>query len=305
MSISTKVICDSINPAGDRITTGVWTYPRFILCEVNTHRMLAKNTASSRAIPVEKMVEAVRENPAMFEQYGAANKGMQAAELMNDPITFKGSWQRMGKSAALWAEYWKDSAAKQMVNRAMEPWMWTTQIITGTDWHNFFALRAHPDAQPEFQVLAYRWLDAYLKSEPRAMPWGAWHLPLIRGEDLGTSDFETTRKISVARCARVSYTRHDQVKTVEEDVALHDRMLSSGHMSPFEHQACATQFGGVPHVTPEYISESGSAPLMLIPNYFGCFRGWRPYRKFLPNENRTNVDLHALLAAKPDWITLP
>lgn len=288
--ISAKVICDSVNPAGDRITTGLMTYPRWIHCELMTHRMLAKNAASSRAIPVEKMIAAVRENPAMFEQYGAANKGMQAQESMPDELRgqFMEDWTKVGQQCAFFAELWKGSAAKQMVNRALEPWAHMTIIITGTDWHNFFALRAHPDAQPEFQVLAYRWLDAYLKSEPVKMGWGDWHLPMIPPTeelkvDTGKQWDELARKISVARCARVSYTRHDQVKSVEDDIALHDRMAASSHWSPFEHQAISVE----------------------ADHYFGCYHGWRPYRKYFTNENRTSVDLHALLAAKPDWINIP
>lgn len=88
---------------------------------------------------------------------------------------------------------------------------------------------------------------------------------------------------SVARCARVSYTRHDAEDTPNKNEALHDRLLESGHMSPFEHQAMAYANAGA---------------------YEGAFKGWKPYRKFLPNENRQNVDLHELLANKPGWITL-
>lgn len=172
--IEVKVLADSINPAGDRITTGLWTYPRFIHSEIMTHRMLAKNSASSRAIPVEKMIQAVRENPASFEQYGAANKGMQAQGNMDEETKerFIDAWCGMGAEAVMFAREWKDKAAKQLVNRVLEPWAHMTIVITGTDWHNFFALRAHPAAQPEFQVLAYRWLDAYLKSEPALLEFG-------------------------------------------------------------------------------------------------------------------------------------
>lgn len=291
--ITAKIVADSINPAGDRITTGLWTFPRYILCEINTHRMLAKNTASSRAIPVEKMVAAVREHPAMFEQYGRANKGMTSQELLEhgEIAVFEDAWREIGKACASFAEYWSKHVAKQIVNRIIEPWMWTTQIITGTDWHNFFALRAHPAAQPEFQVLAYRWLDAYLKSEPVKCGWGGWHWPFFDPKDHNGGE---PLKISVARCARVSYTRHDAEDTPNSCAKLHDRLLEQGHMSPFEHQARAT--------LPEPFEKTKMFTVDSI--YYGCFKGWKPYRKFLPNENRTNVDLHQILANKPDWIIL-
>lgn len=283
--ITCSVIADSINPAGDRITTGLWTYPRFIHSEIMTHRMLAKNAASSRAIPVEKMIEAVEDSPAMFEQYGAANKGMSAQEEMDfeEQHNFKVEWMKTRQHCVNFANYWKGKAAKQLVNRVLEPWMHMTIIITGTDWHNFFALRAHPAAQPEFQVLAYRWLSEYLKSEPEKKEWEKWHLPFIESNHL---DIDTQKKVSTARCARVSYTTHDRAKSVVDDIALHDRLLESGHMSPFEHQAQAVDNFGTQS------------------EYFGCFKRWKPYRKFLPNENRTNVDLAEILANKPEWITL-
>ena len=52
--IEAKIVADSINPQGDRITTYLLTFPRFILAELNTHRVFSKNSASSRAIPFEK-----------------------------------------------------------------------------------------------------------------------------------------------------------------------------------------------------------------------------------------------------------
>jgi hypothetical protein len=289
--ITTKVIADSINPAGDRITTGLWTYPRFIHSEVMTHRMLAKNSASSRAIPVEKMIAAVRENPATFEQYGAANKGMSAEKLL-DPLQqslFQDAWMDARNYCLRSASDVRELAAKQLVNRMLEPWMHMTVIVTGTDWNNFFALRAHPAAQPEFQVLAYRWLADYLESVPVKKNLGEWHLPLTTDEDYYdrlTGPGELRKQISVARCARVSYVRHDADDTLEACSRLHDRLLEQGHMSPFEHQAQAA------------VAEHGGT------DYFGCYRGWKPYRKFWPNENRTNVNLQELLANKPDWITL-
>jgi thymidylate synthase ThyX len=292
--ISTKILADSISPAGHRITTWELTYPRYIHSEIMTHRMLAKNAASSRAIPIAKMIDAVLTNPAHFEQYGDANKGMSAQTEMSEErkAQFLEDWLRTGQQCAHFANLWKDAAAKQMVNRALEPWMHMTIICTGTEWDNFFSLRAHKDAQPEFQVLAFRMLDRYLKAVPVKREYGEWHLPMVTDQERNENAVYACQQLSVARCARISYTTHDRIKQLEEDLALHNRLLESGHMSPFEHQAVAeNKFMG---------REIGP----VNPLYCGCFKGWKPYRKFLPNENRTNVDLHALLAAKPQWITL-
>ena len=61
--ISATIVADSLSPQGDRLTSVLVTFPRIILSEINTHRMLSKNTSSSRAIPFKKMVEAVQNDP--------------------------------------------------------------------------------------------------------------------------------------------------------------------------------------------------------------------------------------------------
>ena len=61
--INAEIIADSVDSKGNRITTMLLTFPRFILAELNTHRMFSRNSASSRAIPFEKMVKMVEEDP--------------------------------------------------------------------------------------------------------------------------------------------------------------------------------------------------------------------------------------------------
>ena len=61
--IEAKIIADSISPQNNRLTTFLVTFPRIILSEINTHRMFSRNTSSSRAIPFEKMVGAVQNDP--------------------------------------------------------------------------------------------------------------------------------------------------------------------------------------------------------------------------------------------------
>ena len=61
--IKTEIVGHSLSPQGDELISVLCTFPRIILAEVNTHRMLSKNTSSSRAIPFNKMVEAIQENP--------------------------------------------------------------------------------------------------------------------------------------------------------------------------------------------------------------------------------------------------
>ena len=61
--IKVEIVAHSLSPQGDELISVLCTFPRIILAEVNTHRMLSKNTSSSRAIPFNKMVESVQNDP--------------------------------------------------------------------------------------------------------------------------------------------------------------------------------------------------------------------------------------------------
>ena len=82
--IKAKIIADSINVLnGVRAITWELEYPRFIHAEFMTHRMFSRNAASSRAIPVSKMIEQVENNPAMPVHWGKNKSGMQAEEELS------------------------------------------------------------------------------------------------------------------------------------------------------------------------------------------------------------------------------
>src|ERR1035437_3905890 len=84
--ISAKVIADSKNKFGNRITTMVVTFPRYILAELNTHRMFSKNSASSRAIPFERLLKSVEENPFIPIAWMKDHKGMQGTEYFTTDV---------------------------------------------------------------------------------------------------------------------------------------------------------------------------------------------------------------------------
>jgi thymidylate synthase ThyX len=329
--IKTEIIADSVNEKGCRLTTFILEYPRFIHSEVMTHRVFSKNAASSRAIPFEKFVQQITDNPAMPEFWGKNQSGMQAVEELNNDensyfvsdkkyedllpcldneniydgvyfYTYKIGQKEHAKR--LWLEA-RDQAInyartlnniglhKQIVNRILEPWFHIRVILSGTEFGNFFALRAHKDAQPEFRVLAEKMLVEYNKSKPKLLKNGEWHIPFgdkidddrlnnllfVREyakklDDMNFSaDFtshyyakqEAKKKIAVARCARVSYFNFDGKDDYEADIKLCDRLFGNipMHLSPTEHVAQATGSNG----------------------FIGNFRGFKQYRKFFNNEN--------------------
>jgi len=50
-------------------------------------------------------------------------------------------------------------------------------------------------------------------------------------------DLETRRRVSAARCARVSYLTHQGLREIERDLELYERLRADRHLSPFEHVA--------------------------------------------------------------------
>ena len=246
MKIEAKVIADSLSPTGKRITTLQLCYPRFIHSELMTHRVFSRNAMSSRAVPVAKMVEQVRNDPAMPVHWGKNQPGMQAREAL-DPDSraqVMELWRLAAQDAANFAEAMNRLGAhKQIVNRVLEPFQWMHTVVTATEWDNFFSLRCHPDAQPEMQALAYAMRDAMQASVPVQLGEGEWHLPYVSDIDallFNTGFGEDMRKVSAARCARVSYLKHDGGSPSNtEDLELFDRLAGSApiHASPLEHQA--------------------------------------------------------------------
>lgn len=275
MGYAAKILADSVSPDGHRLTTMEVTFPRIVLAEFNTHRMLSRNSASSRAIPVEKRIKAVRKDPFVPEAFGQNQKGMQASAT----LTGLASWA----AKAVWvvACYMALGAAwlmaklkvhKQLANRLIEAFCWHTVIVTATDWDNFFALRCHPDAQPEIRKIAVMMREVYEASLPTPVNYGDWHLPLVTPSEAfdllaGGMSIVELCLVSIGRCARVSYLTHDGKRDPLADIDLARKLQASGHMSPFEHVA-------QPMVQP--ITGGG---------YVGNLLGWVQYRKQIVNED--------------------
>lgn len=262
---SVEVLADSIGPAGVRLTTIEATLPRYILAELNTHRALSRNSASSRAIPVAKQIDKVMSSP-VIPSFAMNQRGMQAGEALAADAQSEAEslWlDARARSAEAAAALNRIGVHKQWTNRLLEPFMWHTVIITATDWDNMFALRCHSDAQPEFQRISCMMRDAMDASEPKHMERGYWHLPLVYPEPDQDVPRELWPHLSAGRCARVSYLTHDGRRDPQADLELCYRLLVAGHMSPMEHPAEAQH----------------------LPMQHGNLRGWRQLRKFIPGES--------------------
>lgn len=258
MGFQATIIEDSIAPCGARLITIEATYPRFIHSELMTHRAFSRNAASSRAIPIRKVIDKVKSDPAMPIYWGKNKRGMSPIAEIEDPAVAQALWLEARDKAVEMAEQLSSlKVHKQVVNRILEPFVWMTTIITATQWSNWESLRLHQDAQQEIAYLATLIKGAREASTPTARE---WHLPYVDDFELQEHGLEACKKISVARCARVSYLTHDGKRDIEKDLVLHQRLLTGsghGHWSPFEHVARA----------------------LYTPLQSGNFRGWEQYRK--------------------------
>lgn len=300
-NITAKVICDSISESGNRITTLEIEYPRFILAELNTHKMLEKNSSSSRAIPIKAMIEQIESNMAMPLYWGKTKSGMQAdgeVELFEQTVAHSQWTMAYLDAVDRVNEISNVGVHKQTTNRLLEPFQMMKTVITGTDWANFFNLRIHPDAQPEFCMLAYKMYQAIQESKPNLLKEGEFHLPYVnigwngKGEiayfdaDFNVISLEQAQRISASCCAQTSYRKSDD--SLEKADKIFDMLINAEviHSSPFTHLATPvnapindevnnvfpeTWQNGVTHMNRKGVLCSGN------------LTGWISYRHLIPN----------------------
>lgn len=296
MTVSAKVIKDSISPDGVRITTLELEYPRIIHSELMTHRVFSRNSASSRAIPVSKVIELVESNPAMPVHWGKNQAGMQAKEELDDlnKEAVRQLWLEAAKQAVSIAKVMADIGGhKQVVNRILEPFQHMKVVVTSTEWANWDWLRDHPDADPTIHALAKEMKRVRSESTPEELFYGEWHLPYVNSE---RSKFyaernyfdehgepitlEQARMISASCCAQTSYRKQDGSLEKAEDIFKKLVESEPCHASPVEHQATPAERSdtrlemfeeGITHRCKDYWTWSGN------------FRGWIQFRQLIPN----------------------
>lgn len=290
MSYACKIVADSISLTGIRLTSFEICFPRMVLAEFNTHRVFSRNSASSRAIPVEKQLAKVLEDPFIPIYWGRNQKGMQASEELSpeDQVKAVSKWLWARDAAVFAVKALQElDVHKQTSNRLLEPFMWHTVVVTATEWQNYFHLRNNLMAQPEIHHIA-NWMEKeYAASTPKELSPLDWHLPYIRPEEFGEMSLDKLVKLSAARCARVSYLTQDGVRDVEADFTLYHRLLQGGHMSPYEHPARPmTDQEERRYLTVEAadrLKDITKVPAKDAP-FLGNFRGWVQHRKEIPGE---------------------
>ena len=232
----------------DNLMTLECHYPRYIHSEVMTHCMFSKSCASSRAIPVERIIEEVYHTDTSPLGVQSEKHGMSGGEVLPDDIqsAFFIEWNKAKNNAIMTAHNMhKLGVHKQFINRILEPFQTMHMVLTGTEWEHFLELRTNKDTvDPMMYRLAkciQKVYDTRVHNEniePNV------HIPYVTFEDLYVTLQDTKNsvisamKVSAARCARVSYYKHDRTPTtVENDIKLFNRLYNDKHMSPMEHQA--------------------------------------------------------------------
>lgn len=308
---SAKVILDSVGPNGKRIVTVEARYWRAIHAEIMTHRDRARNAASSRAIPFIRIgkddqivpnctYSYIQDDPFLPEFIGTEQKGMQSGSELMEPFrtaALKEIDDLRRAALATCKRLFDLGVHKSIINRYLEPWSYITVVMTATEWKNFFRLRIHPKAEKHFNKIAGKIKSAIDNSVPTPLKAGEWHMPYLLDEErymllvpevsicantLGMPESvvwswdieQVLKKISAARCARLSYLTHDGKRDCTADLRIFNDLINPKieedrdddviHSSPLEHvcqASCRTDLRSGPMV------------------------GWFQFRKEFPNEN--------------------
>ena len=312
--ISATIIAHSKSVVdGSEIITFELEYHRYIHGEFMTHRLFSRNAASSRAIPVAKMIELVKNSPAVPIHWGKNQAGMQAKEEVENWKDFgQGEYQWLGASVHAVERATTLTEAgyhKQITNRLLEPFQMIKVVVTATEWDNFFWLRFHQAAQPEIAELARCMLAAKKRSVPEVLNVGEWHTPYVshlRTEDgiqyvVEDSDgqgfyvsLDKALHVSASCCAQVSYRKTDNSLEKGEKVW---QMLTTDdrlHGSPMEHQATPMSidfFCFDCQKDAEECWEKGVTHLDKDGKFWSNnFKGWIQHRALIPDNNCTSFD---------------
>lgn len=328
--IAARVVAHSKSAySGQEIATWEYEAPKCILAEINTHRLFSRNAQSSRAVPVSKVIEQIRNNPVTPIYWGSNQPGMVAGEEIDtfvnlDPkhdklfgdlsetYTRDWAWMLTANRVADLMQAWEEAGYhKQIVNRIGEAFTMIKGVITATESDNFFHLRVHPAADPFIQELARCMLEAYKQSEPEVLYEGEWHTPYVghcrfQGKlhylPMGSESFwdakfytlERAKQVSAAGCAQVSFRKLDlSDETVDR---VYSRLVDdeTPHASCVEHQATPMEVYQYPFgsgLNAIDCFKKGVSHMDSKGDFWsGNFKHWIQNRKLLPKEACWNYE---------------
>jgi hypothetical protein len=226
-------------------------FPKYLLAQVGTHRIisedveiecmmkfprrdLSSNAESSRARPVGSVIEQVMTDP-VIPIWTQNQRGMVGGELSPAAIDRATTESlKMRDQMVTFVQYLISIGVhKQDANRYLEPWMKVALIVTGTEWDNFYTLRDHPHAQPEFQEFASEMhrLDETTAATPLQL--GGWYKPWT----------QFNIAANTCKAASISYANHAKDRSDDDFLRIHDDLINADplHASPLEHCAIAVE----------------------------------------------------------------
>lgn len=240
---------------GARIDTLILEYPRVVHSQLLTHRVFSKNSSSTRAIPLEKAIQQILDNPAEYvwtvNQAGMQGELVPSGELHDELEEAYGVAMNDAVDSA--RELASLGAHKQNAGRLLEPFQNIKIVLTSTEWANWDWLRDHEAAQGEIAELARAISEARAKAEPMVLQPGELHVPFVErspsshrhsqmryyGKDHEALTPEEALLVSMSVCAQTSYRNSDY--SLEKAIDMRSKLLDSDHVhaSPSEHQAIA------------------------------------------------------------------
>lgn len=311
-----EVLADSLSPEGHRLTTVKVIYPHAVHKDMLRHRCMNRNVESFRAQPPEVLIANLRNGHAFKpDVFAKRTQGMgQSIEEVQGAEVASQMWDtHVLKTCALAEEFIKMDVAKQQVNFLLQDLCPLTEIITATDWSNFYALRLElrddgtPVARPEVYKTAKAIKDAIDASMPQELKHDRLHLPMITEEELaeirhrrrlgypdGYYEIEGYwYRVSAGRCARISYGDFDwHSEPREVSYARAEKLLTAGHMSPFEQQAKPfsekrwNALAGIQsQIAASELPQHEIDDMLRQSEYSGNLHGWIPARKTFAGEH--------------------
>ena len=310
-----ELILDSIIQ-GERVTCFRVTYPRIVHSEFMRHRSGSYCSASSRAIPLNRMIEQYfGYTPDNWRKHQSGMQPIEGNNLFSetDIITYNCLYENLKNMSSDIAQKLHNEGngvAKEQVNRLLEPYSYITHLVQMTQkgFEHFFDLRTDSNAQYEFRVIANLMKEQYRNSKPVERK---IHLPFYQ-ESFTLDKHPSTLiynfqphllkylKISSARCARTSYyNREGNVPSQTEDLKLAEELLQNKHLSPFEFPVidrfmAEEIFDNLKWW--EFVEDSRwwkkvelkeGLPITIRKDFSGNLNNWKvvQFRKMLENEN--------------------